>query len=203
MSGTFVVFEGIDGSGKRTFCNYAKDFLTEKGIKVNQFQYPDYKSPWGKIIEDFLSEKRQLSSTVQFLTYSADIMKDQPLIHQYLNESGVVLADRYITSTLAFQCAHGFDFNTAKTFVQLLNVIPPDIIFYMEVSPETGKMRKKGQKGTLDRHEIDTTFLKKVVLIYERLYTESFLGKTWIKIDANRTQEEVRKKVRSHLDTLI
>jgi dTMP kinase len=203
MSGTFVVFEGIDGSGKRTCCSYAKDLLTGKGIKVNQFQYPDYESPWGKIIEDFLSEKRQLSSTVQFLTYSADIMKDQPLIRQYLDETGVVLADRYITSTLAFQCAHGFDFDTAKTFVQLLNVIPPDIIFYMEVSPETGKMRKQGQKGTLDRHEVDTAFLKKVVLMYDRLYAESFLGKTWIKIDANQTQEEIRKEVRSHLDTFI
>ncbi|MGC1121073.1 MAG: dTMP kinase [Candidatus Methanofastidiosia archaeon] len=203
MSGTFLVFEGIDGSGKQTLCHYARERLESRGVQVETYQYPDYESPWGRIIEDFLLRKEHLSPSVQFLTYAADIIKDQPHIREYLKKGEVILADRYITSTIAFQCAHGFDFDKAKTIVQLLDVAPPDVIFYMKVPPDIGRIRKKRQKGELDRHEIDTTFLEKVVHMYDRLYQESFLGKKWIEIDANRELPYVKAAIASEIKKIL
>lgn len=203
MNGTFLVFEGIDGSGKRTLCHYAMELLKSRGVPVNPYQYPDYGSPWGRIIEDFLSKKEYLSPSVQFLTYAADIIKDQPYIKKYLEKGEVVLADRYIISTIAFQSAHGFDFDTAKAIVRLFEVVPPDVVFYMKVLPRTGRMRKQSQKSKLDRHEVDTAFLEKVVRMYEKLQDESFLGKKWIEIDANRELSYVKAEMAAEIKKIL
>ncbi|MBU7046377.1 MAG: dTMP kinase [Theionarchaea archaeon] len=196
---TFVVFEGIDGSGKRTLCEYARRLLEEKGIHVKQYQYPDYESPWGKIIEDFLSKKRELDVLIQFLTYATDIVKDQKEIREYLKKGDTILADRYITSTVAFQCARRFDIKKAVQFVDMFEFIPPDIIFYMNVSPETGRQRKKGQKGDLDRHEADLKFLEKVNALYKQLCNQSFLARKWVEVDANKELPLIKEIIKTEL----
>ena len=64
MKGIFLVFEGIDGSGKQTLCTYSRELLEEHMLKVNQVQYPDYESPWGKIILEFLSGEKDLDVSI-------------------------------------------------------------------------------------------------------------------------------------------
>jgi dTMP kinase len=201
MDKTFLVFEGIDGSGKRTMCKYSQSLYKKTGTPVAKYQYPDYKSPWGKIIHDFLSGSTDLDVTVQFLTYATDILKDQEKIRTQL-KNNIILADRYITSTVAFQCARGFDLKKAIQFVTLFDVIPPDIIFYMNVSPETSKKRKKEQKGKLDRHETDIPFLKKVNHMYKILQDKQFLAKKWIEIDAEQSIDTVKAAIKSEIDKI-
>jgi dTMP kinase len=202
MKGQFLVFEGIDGSGKRTLCEYARELLERKSSCVRQYAYPDYGSPWGKIITDFLSKKRELDVTIQFLTYATDIAKDQQEIKEYLEKGCIVLADRYITSTVAFQCARGFDVEKALQFVNLFEFIPPDYVFYMNVTPEIGRKRKKGQKGDLDRHEADILFLEKVNSMYKELCKRGFLARKWIEIDADEELSLVKQKIELEIDRL-
>lgn len=202
MKGKFLVFEGIDGSGKRTLCNYSKKILEDSGYHVKKYEYPDYESPWGKIITDFLSGSRELDVSVQFLTYAADIVKDQREIKEHL-ERYFIVADRYITSTVAFQCARGFALEKAIQFVHLFEIIPPDVIFYMNVSPETGRTRKKGQKRDLDRHEADIKFLERVTSMYEELHDREFLARKWIEIDANQELSKVKDMVKSEIGRIL
>lgn len=203
MDGTFFAFEGIDGSGKRTVCTYAQTLCEKKGARVAQYQYPDYASPWGEIINDFLSGSKELEVTVQFLTYATDIIKDQQKIKTQLENGCIILADRYITSTVAFQCARGFDLKKALHFVNLFEIVPPDIIFYMNVSPEIGRKRKKGQKGDLDRHEADIQFLTQVNTMYKILRDNQFLAKKWIEIDANKELLHVKEKIKSEIERIL
>ena len=202
MEGMFLAFEGIDGSGKRTVCHYTKTLLEEQGILVEKYEYPDYDSPWGKIINDFLSGSKELDVSTQFLTYATDIAKDQKKIRENLKKGCTVLADRYITSTVAFQCARGFDLQTAIQFVHLFTFAAPDIIFYMNVSPETGRQRKKGQKGSLDRHESDIKFLEDVNTMYGRLRDTGFLAQKWIEVDADQELTQVKKIIKSEIASL-
>lgn len=203
MSKTFLVFEGIDGSGKRTLCDYSQKIIENADYKVKKYQYPDYNSPWGKIINDFLSGSKELEVSIQFLTYATDIIKDQQEIKAYLKKGYIILADRYITSTVAFQCARGFDINKAIKFVDIFEIIPPDIVFYMNVSPETGRLRKKGQKGDLDRHEADIKFLEKVNNTYTQLYEQKFLARKWIEVDANQELTKVKERIKSEIKDLL
>lgn len=206
MKGRFLAFEGIDGSGKRTLCRYTKQLLTERGIPVDTFQYPDYDSQWGKIIKEFLSGGEELDVSVQFLTYATDIIKDQKSIRRAL-KTNFVLADRYITSTVAFQCARGFDMQKAMQFVELFELVPPDVIFYMNVSPQRGQSRKKDQKdqeqSTLDRHEADLLFLEQVNKTYKYLCARGFLGRKWVEVDANRELSQVQADIEREIETLL
>ncbi len=203
MKGRFFVFEGIDGSGKKTACLYTQKLLEERGIPVEVYQYPDYGSPWGIIIEDFLSGFRELDVATQFLTYAADIIKDQRRIRENLDRGLYVLADRYITSTVAFQCARGFDIEKALHFVCIFEVIPADVIFFMNVSPEIGKERKERQKGNLDRHEVDVQFLEKVNNLYKTLRDKNFLARTWRDINANEELSKVEGEIESEIEDII
>lgn len=201
MDKKFLVFEGIDGSGKRTMCKYTQTLYKKTGTPVISYQYPDYNSPWGKIIHDFLSDSTDLDATIQFLTYATDILKDQEKIRTQLKDN-IILADRYITSTVAFQCARGVNLEKALQFVKLFDVIPPDIIFHMNVSPETSKKRKKEQKGELDRHEADIKFLKKVNDMYKTLQDKQFLAKKWIEIDAEQNKDTVKAAIKSEIEKI-
>jgi len=203
MNATFLVFEGIDGSGKRTLCEYSQEIIQSAGFETKKYQYPDYKSPWGKIINDFLSRSRELDVSIQFLTYATDIAKDQQKIREHLKKGVFVLADRYITSTVAFQCARGFDLDKAIRFIHMFEFLSPDIIFYMNVSPQTGRLRKKGQKGDLDRHEADIEFLKKVGAMYRKLYDQQFLAKKWIEIDANKELSQVKSTIEGEISRIL
>jgi dTMP kinase len=203
MKGMFLVFEGIDGSGKKTACEYSQEILEGKGMQVAKFQYPDYSSPWGEIIKDFLSGLKELDVSVQFLTYATDIAKDQKKIMELLENGFFVLADRYIISTVAFQCARGFDLEKAIQCVNIFEFIPPDITFYMNIYPEIGKERKKRQKGDLDRHEADTQFLEKVNSTYRILHDRKFLARKWIEIDADKKIPYVRENIRSEIEYLL
>ncbi|MBU7014824.1 MAG: hypothetical protein HXS43_08340, partial [Theionarchaea archaeon] len=82
-------------------------------------------------------------------------------------------------------------------------VVPPDIVFYLRVPPNIGRIRKKRQKDELDRHEADTAFLGKVVHVYDRLCQESFLGKKWIEIDANRELPNVKEAIASEISKIF
>ncbi len=203
MRGTFLVFEGIDGSGKRTLCNYVRELLEKEVIKVKTYEYPDYQSPWGQIITDFLSGFKELEVSVQFLTYATDILKDQKDIKKDLEKGYFVLADRYITSTVAFQCSRGFDRKKAVEFVTMFEFIPPDVVFYMNVSAETGMSRKKRQKGGLDRHEADIGFLEKVNKTYKELCDENFLAQKWVEVDTNGELSQVKARVKEEVENMM
>ena len=203
MDGTFFVFEGIDGSGKKTVCEYSREILKKTGAHVEHYQYPDYASPWGNIINDFLSGSKELDVTVQFLTYATDIIKDQQSIRTHRESGHTVLADRYITSTVAFQCVRGFNLKKAIQFVDLFEIVPPDIIFFMNVSPDIGRKRKKGQKGELDRHESDIPFLTQVNTMYTVLRDRQFLAKKWIEIDATKELSHVKKKIKAEIESVL
>lgn len=202
MKGKFIVLEGIDGSGKRSMCTRIATFLTEKGYPVRRFEYPDYTSPWGTIIHSFLSGQRELDVCTQFLTYATDIIKDQHDMKKSIEHSWI-LSDRYIPSTLAFQCARGFPREQARAFTEIFTFLPPDIIFFLDVDPEIGKMRKKKQKNNLDRHETDIFFLKKVNDMYYELLNQKFLTDNWITIDASRAINQVMSAILSNLKKIL
>jgi dTMP kinase len=202
MKGRFIVFEGIDGSGKKTMCSHVEEFLTGKGYAVHRYEYPDYTSPWGAIIHEFLSGRIELEVAVQFLTYATDIIKDQDHMKHQL-EQGWVISDRYITSTVAFQCARGFPLERAREFMKTFTFLEPDTIFFLEVNPEIGKERKKAQKGNLDRHEADIQFLKEVSHMYRLLMDDNFLIKKWKKIDATQDLQHVTALITSEIERMV
>lgn len=202
-NGLLIAAEGIDGAGKRTLCSYMKKFLESKEYEVIQFEYPDYSSIWGKIIEEYLHNKIELSINEQFFTYFIDILKDQDKIRNLLKKGNIVIMDRYFSSTLAFQCAKGFDFQRALSIIRTMDVIEPDLTLFMQIPPGLALERKFNQKRSLDRHEKDLELLEKVDNIYEKMLNQKILSKMWIKIDGDRDLNTIEEEIQHILDTYI
>ncbi len=193
--GLLIAVEGIDGAGKRTLCSFIKTFLESQNYKVIQFAYPDYSSNWGKIIEDYLHSRIELDINEQFFAYFIDILKDQDKIRKSLGEGNIVLTDRYFSSTVAFQCAKGFNYRKALSIMDTIEVIKPDLTLFIKIPPRLALKRKFNQKKSLDRHEKDTQLLENVDMMYEKMLKNEVLSKKWIKIDGDQELKKVEEDI--------
>jgi dTMP kinase len=195
--GFFISFEGIDGAGKHTLCSFLKRFLESHKHEVIQFEYPDYSSIWGKIIDDYLHNKIELNINEQFFAYLIDILKDQDKICKLLEDGKIVLTDRYFSSTIAFQCAKGFSYNKALSIISTMNVIEPDLTIFVQIPLQLALQRKFEQKKSLDRHEKDIELLENVDNIYEKMLNQEILSKKWIKIDGSQGLKIVEENIQN------
>jgi len=189
-----IVIEGIDGAGKDTQIKKLVDFLENTEV----VKYPDPESPMGKIIMDFLKKRFDFSPETQFLLYATDMLKDRQKIEKWVSEGKTVLFNRYIISTIAYQCSQWFSLEKAKNFIKLFDFPKPDVIFYLKIHPETAIKRKQKQKTGLDRFESKKDLLERVSDFYDKLEKENFLGK-WIVIDGEKSPERVFEEIKKHL----
>jgi dTMP kinase len=190
-----IVFEGIDAAGKTTLSKMIKEYLENKGFQVALYAYPNKRSIYGSIIKLFLESKLNLSPQEQFFLYILDIFRDRQEILSRLSKGFILIMDRYYISTLAYQCALGFDYNFAKKIVEYLDLPKPNTIVYLDLDPKIAIKRKMKQKESLDIFEKDITFLSRVRDVYFMMLEEGYPIRNWIKIDASKDLEEVYNDV--------
>ncbi|ASJ16302.1 dTMP kinase [Thermococcus chitonophagus] len=114
MSGLFIVFEGIDGSGKSTQARLLAEWFRERGYNVLLTKEPTDTS-LGKFIREVvvrgsLIDGSKLSYEAEALLFAADRAEHvRKVIKPALDEGKVVICDRYFYSSLAYQWARGLD----------------------------------------------------------------------------------------------
>jgi len=194
--GFFCVLEGIDGAGGETQSKLLKEFLEKKNFRVEVIKYPDYSGPIGQIIHKFLHKEFEFSPAVQFSLYATDMVKDKEKILDAIKNKKIVVADRYIYSTLSYQSlVKGFKLEDGLKFVEIFDLPKPNLVIFLDVGPETSIKRKYKEKKNLDRHEADKGFLKKVREAYKNLAKNKIFAKEWIVVDGEKSIEEVAKKI--------
>ncbi|MHA2250957.1 MAG: dTMP kinase [Candidatus Kariarchaeaceae archaeon] len=203
MGNLLIDFEGLDGSGKNTQSKLLVNKLTEMGYDVLYISYPEYDSIYGKILHDFLYSKINLSPEEQFMVYLLDMVKDKSKVKNHLQEGNIVIMDRYFMSTIAYQCANGFEFDKAKQITEILQMTIPDIILYFDVPAEESYRRKQKQKKDLDRFEKDLAFLNEVTSFYKKMVSESFPTQNWITFDALDSESSLHDKIMIELNKLL
>jgi len=198
---TFIILEGLDGAGGSTQTKLLKEFFQKKKIPHVFIQSPNYETQIGKLIRNYLNGKFNLKSAHAFILFATDVLDSVPIIRKSLDEKKIVVADRYITSTIAYQCANGFSFDSAMKFVKLNAYPEADAIIYIDIKPETSMKRKKKENGKLDRHEKNLKFLKKVRDFYQNEIKENILGK-WFVINGERDIKEVHEDILRIINSL-
>ncbi|MEM3828391.1 MAG: dTMP kinase [Conexivisphaerales archaeon] len=180
-----IVIEAIDGAGKSTLAKRAS-----KELNLKLFSYPDRNSLYWPLISKFLSGEVALSPEELFFIYASDIIKDKD---KWTKDS---ILDRYITSTIAYQCALGFPLDLAISIASKIFPKPRKII-YIDISPEVS-LSRKASRDALEKVEI----LSKVRATYNLLAKKGFMCE-WITIDGNKSEEEVYKDFASIIRKLI
>lgn len=199
MRGKLVCFEGIDGAGKETQVRLVKKLL---GGRAEVFKYPDKKSRFGKVIDAFLKKKTELTPLAQFFLYMLDIAKDQGEVERKLREGKVVILNRYVYSTIAYQCSKGIEFEKGVEVVETMNFLKPDLVVLLDISPEVSAERKRKQKK-VDRHEEDVELLGRVRGNYLKLMRGNFHAGRWVRVDGEVESEKVFEKVKGFIVKVV
>ncbi len=151
----FIVFEGIDKSGKSTLSQQLSSFLKEQGINVILTREPYNKNENFKnwTVRDFLIDRKK--------------HEEEILLKHYDSKNTIVICDRYFFSTYAYQiCGLGVNQELIFKLEKEIGVknLSPHIVFFLDVSLEERKKRcQKDKEIKLDHFDQkEDNFFKKV-----------------------------------------
>jgi dTMP kinase len=198
MAGKLIVIEGIDGAGGETQSKMLLEYFRKRKIPAERIYYPEYGNPIGDLIHDYLHRKHDLPADMQFLLFATDMVNDRDKVLGWLAQGKTVIADRYFTSTMAYQGLGGIPVGNALKFAEMFRLPKPDIILFLKISPETSIKRKRGEKRNLDRNEADRELHRKVSESYESL-AKNQVWSSWFVIDGEKSKEEVFSQIRKVL----
>ena len=197
----FITFEGIDGCGKTTQVELLKSHFEAKGYEVISIREPGSTKISEQIREILLDSKNtELSSeseTLLFASARAQIVKE--VIIPSINENKIVLCDRFIDSTIAYQgYGRGMDLQN----LDIINAFAiqnnyPDFTFFIDVSVEESK--KRLNSSNLDRMEsTGDEFFNNVRNGYLEL-TKKYPKRIYL-IDGTLTIDEIHSKIIEIID---
>ncbi|MCL8267955.1 dTMP kinase [Leptospira weilii] len=181
----FAVFEGIDGSGKSTLCKSLVEKLVERGIPSVNFTEPT-NFETGKYLRKFLRGEIELGREEQINAFLND--REESLRQNILPslESGRnVLLDRYMYSTAAYQSDDDLLPESIIEKNLRRNFKIPDLLFYLDLSPEIALERLNRRKEEKERFET-LVQLEKIHSAYEKI-----LPKETIRIDGEKGPDEI------------
>ncbi len=177
MSGKFITFEGTDGSGKTTVIKSIVEELEKRGYKV-----VTTREPGGvKIAEEIRDIIHDVNNTEMdplceaFLYASSRRQHLVEKVFPRLKEGVIVICDRYIDSSLAYQgYARGLGVERVKAINEYATEgFYPDLTIYLDVRPEEGIRRIMSHTDTHEVNRMDKEsieFHKRVYQGYENLF---------------------------------
>jgi len=193
-----IVFEGIDGSGKGGQIRRLLAFFRQNEIKYKLHKYPTARAK-----EAFAHLKGTEDVPAERLAdvFADDIVAERKQIEREISGGFVVVCDRYLHSTLAYQ---GVELGYPMLCRRLsgIDALVPDIVILLDVPARLSGERKKAQK-TPDRFEKDVAFLEKVRANYLREAREGFLAYKYAVVDTARAKGEVFSDVVLHIEPLV
>jgi dTMP kinase len=183
--GAFICIEGLDGCGKTT---QAKQ-LAKKLRKSHNAVYTAEPSR-GKIgtyiRKSYLYSEKRLSSVLEALLFAADRIEHvENEVLPALKEGQLVISDRYVYSSLAYQGAAGLSLE----WIEKVNeyALKPDLAVFIDVDLETVMNRLKAKKSVME----NTETLRKVRDVYLQFVAKDEL----VRIDGNRDKAEVTESL--------
>lgn len=178
--GKLIVIEGLDSSGKETQSRLLCEHLKKSGKKVKRIEFPNYKSDSSALVRMYLGGSfgnspdcvnAYAASTFfaadRYATYKTDF-------EEFLNEGGIVVADRYTTSNMIHQASKIADSEKKEAYLDwldnfeydLLGLPRPDKVIFLDMPMEiaeklmAARVNKIDGSEKKDIHERNREYLK-------------------------------------------
>jgi dTMP kinase len=204
LAGTFIALEGGEGAGKTTQLRLLEAWLCEQGHEVVVTREPGATAAGGRLRELLLDPASRLAPRAEALLYAADRAQHvAEVVRPALRRGCVVLTDRYVDSSLAYQGAgrelEGDD--VARLSRWATEGLVPDLVVLLDVEPAAG-LRRARQSGVPDRIEGES-------LAFHERVRAGFLDlagqapERYLVVDAADSAEAVHEVVRRRLAPLL
>ena len=195
--GKFIVFEGIDGSGKSTQTKLLADRLTKKGLQTTSLEFPQYGEKSAGLVEEYLSGKygnaKEVGPYAASIFYAVDRYDLSFQIRELLKNGHIIVSDRYVASNMGHQGAKITVPRKRKEFFKWLYdieygifQIPKPTISFILCVPATiakklceNKERRKKKKS--DIHEKDLAHLQNAEKAY--IHASQIFPKDFLTVD--------------------
>ena len=181
-----IVIEGGDQAGKLTQSKLLEKALKKRKIKTKLFHFPDYETPIGKEIRQYLDGKRKFPPQVIHCLLAANRWEKIDEMASAQQKYSVLIMNRYYHSNLVYGLANGM----RQKWLESLDAGLPkaDLVVLLDV---TQKESFRRQKANRDRFEKNEEFLQKI----SKLYRTTAKKKRWTIIDASKSKEEVHEDI--------
>lgn len=139
MSGTFITFEGIDGSGKTTQLRMLANYLKEAGCEVVLTREPGGTPVGNRLRGALLDAHEEVDPLTELLVFAADRAQHVRRVLRPAIESGqLIISDRYADATVAYQGGgRGFPAELISEIIQLATEgLKPDLTLLFDLSVE-------------------------------------------------------------------
>ncbi len=210
--GKFIVFEGIEGSGKSVQTKEFYKFLLSRGKEAIMTEQPWEEDAIGRLIREELKDKTDAISviTLQFLFIANRSNHVEKLIEPSLKAGKTVITDRYWMTTAAYGSAFSKETDIDMNyFMAIHKVFPkPDVIFFIDVDPDTAYERitergvQRSITGGVKRERFDKLDTLKLLHHNYKKLEKKYDG-LWININGNRDRETINKEIIKRYDELL
>jgi dTMP kinase len=192
-----VTFEGVDGSGKSTQTELLQEWLQKEGRDVVTTREPGG-TPLGERVRELLLDGEAIAPWTEaalFAAARAELV--DRVIGPALAEGSVVVCDRYLDSSLAYQgIARGLGVERVLAFnVEAIRGILPDLTILLLVDVDEARKRSASARDRIEQEGL--AFLSLVDNGYRQL--AGLFPQRIVTIDAGRPVHDIAKEVREHV----
>ena len=205
----FIVFEGIDGSGKSTQARSLYRRLARLDRPVLLVHEPGG-TPLGETVRRWVKTRQGLSSLAElFLFTAARSQLVAEVIRPALLDGAVVIADRFVASTVAYQ---GYGRGLDITLINQVNReavagMTPDLTILLDVAPEVGTERKRARPSPRSISRTDN--FDTAPLDFHRRVRQGYLEQAgsdsarWLVLDATAPRAQLSRDIWAKVKPLL
>ena len=192
--GFFIVFEGVDGSGKSTQIDLLSEKLRQSGVDHIIEREPSG-GVIGKLIRGYSEAgDRYFEPETEALLFSADRIEHVKRIIGYLSDGITVICDRFMHSTLAYQGGSGVNVAWLRSLQKF--DLKPDLVILLDIDPDKSLVRVANRSLTVFERN---SYLKNV----RELYLKFAEAGEMIAVSCSRTVDEVELDVTRLVSDLL
>jgi dTMP kinase len=184
--GFFICIEGLDGSGKTTHTHRLVRNLQKRGFDSVYTTEPSEGEIGRFIRASVLQGRQRVPRVVEGVLFAADRVEHlEKDVKPALREGKIVVSDRCVYSSLAYQGAVGLNLEWIEEINRF--ALPPDLSLYIDVPPEVVVKRIRRKKSVMERLETQ----RRVKQVYIKFVDKGKL----ISIDGDRKKSEVEQNI--------
>lgn len=204
-SGVWITLEGGDGTGKTTQANLLAEWLADAGRTVVRTREPGG-SEVGQLIRDIVLHHRgDIAPRAEALLYAADRAHHvATVVRPALDRGDVVLQDRYLDSSVAYQGAgRVLDGGEVRNLsLWAAEGALPDLTVLLDLDPDAARVRLDSADKPFDRLEAEKTEFHARVRDSYLALAAAEPGR-FLVVDASASPEEIATEIRERVAALL